>query len=131
MIRRYTDDARFILLKGEKTINEQKPVAKNKTLCVGKINPATKPTNLSFKDYEKIISFLHKGAVAYSMGDYGTAINYFTRLLETEWLKNSSYFYLIKTLIKLDIEKEILSLRSPGQTNNIRMKKEYSTDDPQ
>ena len=86
--------------------------------------PATKPSKVNKKDYDLIISYLHKGAVAYSMGDYGTAINNFTRLLETEWLKYSSYFYLVKTLIKLDIEKEILSLKKGGQVNNIKMKKD-------
>jgi hypothetical protein len=92
--------------------------------------PVTNPNiHLSKKDYEEIISCLHKGAVAYSSGDYGTAINYFTRLLETDWLRYSSYFYLVKTLIKLDIEKEILSMQSKGQVNNIRMKKDRDTTD--
>jgi hypothetical protein len=92
--------------------------------------PTTKPNiHLSKKDYEEIISCLHKGAVAYSAGDYGTAINFFTRLLETEWLKYSSYFYLVKTLIKLDIEKEIMSMRSNGQVNNVKMKKDKTAAD--
>jgi tetratricopeptide (TPR) repeat protein len=73
--------------------------------------------------YENIIDCLHKGALAYSVGDYGTAINYFIRLLEADWLKYSSYFYLIKTLIKLDIEKEVLSLQTKPKPNEIKMKK--------
>lgn len=77
--------------------------------------------------YKEIIDFLHKGAYAYSIGDYGTAINNFTRLLGIDWLKYSSYFYLVKTLIKLDIEKEILSLRTKSKTNNVRMTKTTET----
>jgi hypothetical protein len=89
-----------------------------------KTTSTTKPR--SFKSRERfadIIDCLHKGAMAYSVGDYGTAINYFKRLLDQEWLKNATYFYLIKTLIKLDIEKELLSLRSKVNPNNIRMTK--------
>lgn len=85
--------------------------------------PTTKPRFYSEKRYKEIIDYLHKGAQAYSVGDYGTAINNFIKLLEVEWLKHSTYFYLVKTLIKLDIEKEILSLRSQTNTNNIRMTK--------
>jgi hypothetical protein len=73
--------------------------------------------------YDNIIDYLHKGAVAYSVGDYGTAINYFLRLLEINWLKHSSYFYLIKTLIKLDIEKEMISAQTKSKNNNVRMTK--------
>lgn len=87
----------------------------------------TKPSNLNSKrnrnKYEFIIDCLHKGAVAYSVGDYGTAINYFLRLLEMEWLKYSSYFYLVKTLIKLDIEKEIMSLQDKPKGNDVRLTK--------
>jgi len=88
-----------------------------------KPKPTTKPRFYSEERYKEIIDYLHKGAQAYSVGDYGTAINNFIKLLEVEWLKHSTYFYLVKTLIKLDIEKEILSLRSQSNTNNIRMTK--------
>ncbi len=73
--------------------------------------------------YDNIIDYLHKGAIAYSVGDYGTAINYFLRLLEINWLKQSSYFYLIKTLIKLDIEKEMISLQTRSKSNSVRLTK--------
>jgi hypothetical protein len=86
--------------------------------------PTTKPRiTFSKKRFENIIDCLHKGAQAYSVGDYGTAINQFTRLLDKEWLKHATYFYLIKTIIKLDIEKEILSLRTRPSSTNIKMKK--------
>lgn len=95
-----------------------------KETIVDNKSPITKPSNYkNRKKYEKIINWLHKGAYAYSVGDYGTAINYFTRLLETDWLKHSSYFYLVKTLIKLDIEKEILAIQGQFKSNTIRMTK--------
>ena len=87
-------------------------------------NPTAKPSKKeSSKKYEDIIDYLHKGALAYGVGDYGTAINYFTRLLEIDWLEYSSYFYLVKTLIKLEIEKELLSLRTISKKNNVRLTK--------
>lgn len=86
--------------------------------------PTAKPSLIDLKKkFDNILNYLHKGALAYSMGDYGTAINNFTRLLETNWLKHTSFFYLIKTLIKLDIEKEILSLKNKHNPNIIRMTK--------
>lgn len=108
-----------ILVKGPYTI--EKISRKNKK---PKSSPTTKPSKIeSEKRYEEIINCLHKGAMAYSVGDYGTAINHFTRLLGNEWLKHATYFYLVKTLIKLDIEKEILSLRSKLKTNHVKMTK--------
>ncbi len=88
-----------------------------------KLSPTTKPTEEPEEKYEEVLDCLHKGAYAYSIGDYGTAINHFTRLLEIEWLKHSVYFYLIKTLIKLDIEKELLLLRTKIKTNKVKMTK--------
>jgi len=86
--------------------------------------PATKPSAAESKArFEDIIYCLHEGAQAYSVGDYGTAINCFTRLLGNDWLKHATYFYLVKTLIKLDIEKELLLLRSKLSANNARLKK--------
>ena len=86
--------------------------------------PATKPSADKLKArFEDIIFCLHEGAQAYSVGDYGTAINCFTRLLGNDWLKHATYFYLVKTLIKLDIEKELLLLRSKLSANNARLKK--------
>ncbi len=88
------------------------------------IPPTTKPIKeYSEKRYDKVLNCLHKGAYAYSIGDYGTAINYFTRLLGIEWLNHSTYFYLVKTLIKLDIEKEILSLQNKVKTTNLKTTK--------
>ena len=72
----------------------------------------------NLKRYEEILEYIHRGAYAYSIGDYGTAINCFTRLLGIEWLKHATYFYLVKTLIKLDIEKELLLLRTRSNVNN-------------
>jgi hypothetical protein len=107
-----------VLIKGPQELDNTKNKKKRP-----KIKPTTKPGKFDSKErYEEIIDCLHKGAMAYSVGDYGTAINHFTRLLGNEWLKNATYFYLVKTLIKLDIEKEILSLRSKPQTNKVEVK---------
>ena len=107
-----------LLIKPEEIVQDEKRA---------KPTTAAKPIkDCNNHKYEDILDCLHKGAYAYSIGDYGTAINYFTKLLEIDWLKCSSYFYLVKTLIKLDIEKEILSIRTKYSSNDIKMKKNSS-----
>jgi hypothetical protein len=107
-----------VLVKGPNFVDSTPSTNKPKQV------PTTKPSSFkSTKKYEEVLTYLHKGSYAYSIGDYGTAIFCFTRLLENEWLKHSTYFYLVKTLIKLDIEKEILSLRTKSSSNNIRITK--------
>jgi hypothetical protein len=107
-----------LLIKPDEIVQDEKK---------SKPTTTTKPSkNYNGQKYEDVINCLHKGAYAYSIGDYGTAINYFTKLLEIDWLKYSSYFYLVKTLIKLDIEKELLSIRTKYSSNDIKMKKNSS-----
>ena len=117
----YIPTPSLLIKLGEESFNPTTPEPSKKNNKNKKATEAKSKKNKPNKKYEEVIDFLHKGAYAYSIGDYGTAINYFTRLLEMDWLKYSSYFYLVKTLIKLDIEKEVLSLRANGQSNNVKM----------
>lgn len=80
------------------------------------------------KKYENIVDYLQKGALAYSIGDYAKAMDYFISLIEVDWLKRSSYFFLVKTIIMVDIQKEILSLKVKSKTNNIVLSKSSDQD---
>lgn len=81
------------------------------SLLIEKKVQKKKETKKEFeKKIEEIIDCLHTGAMAYSIGDYSTAIRRFKNILEVNWLENAPYFYLIKTIIKIDQEIDMMNM---------------------
>ena len=120
------DPTPSILIKfANDTLNAQENPIVTRPKKGGEIieSPTTKPSMEKDEKYENVITYIEKGALAYRLGDYSSAINYFVWLLETDWLKKSSFFYLVKTLIMLDIKKEILLHQSKIKSNKITLKK--------